>query len=81
MQEVSTIDVGNVIAHCCAFDKSGKQLVVGCSDGELKTLSLETNQVTSSIKAHEGSINDLVVNQDNDTVYTTGNDGTLKGWK
>jgi WD40 repeat protein len=42
---------------------------------------LETNVVASSIKAHEGQINDLIVNQENDTVYTSGNDGTIKAWK
>jgi WD40 repeat protein len=70
-----------VIAHCCYFDKSGKQLVVGCSDGEIKVINLESNQVASTFKAHEGAVNDLVINQDNEYVYSCGNDGTIRSWK
>ena len=81
MQEIGTVDVGDVIAHCCAFDKSGKQLIVGCSDGEVKIINLENNSVAGQFKAHEGSVNDLVVNQDNEFVYTVGNDGQIKSWK
>lgn len=73
--------MGNVIAHCCAFDKSGKQLIVGCSDGDIKTVNLDTYQVSGQFKAHDNSVNDLVINQDNDTVYSTGNDGTVRAWK
>lgn len=73
--------MGDVIAHCCAFDKSGKQLIVGCSDGEIKIVNLETNQLAGQFKAHEGSVNDIVINQENDTLYTVGNDGQAKSWK
>lgn len=79
--EVCTVDVGDVIAHCCGFDKTGKQLVVGCSDGDIKVLNLETNSLAGAFKAHEGAVNDLVVNQDNEFVYSCGNDGTLRAWK
>lgn len=78
---MTTVDAGDVIAHSCAFDKTGKQLFVGCSDGELKTINLETNLMSGSIKGHEGSINDVIVNQDNETVYSAGADGVIKVWK
>ena len=56
------MDTGDAIAHVCEFDKSGKQVAVGCSDGEIKFVSVERNEVVSSLKAHEGSVNDLVFN-------------------
>jgi len=35
VQEVLTNDVGDVIAHSCAFDKNAKTVAVGCSDGKI----------------------------------------------
>jgi len=62
VQEVTNIDTGDAIAHVCEFDKTGKQVAVGCSDGEIKFVNVERNEVTSSIKAHDGSVGDLVFN-------------------
>ena len=36
VQEIMSIDSGDAIAHCCDFDKTGKILNVGCSDGQIK---------------------------------------------
>ena len=79
--EIGSVDTGDAIAHCCQFDKTGKQLLVGSSDAEIKMINLETNELTASIKGHENSVNDLVINQENDTVYTAGGDGIVKVWK
>lgn len=38
VQEVFTLDTGDVIAHCCQFDKTGKKVLVGTSDGEIKVV-------------------------------------------
>ncbi len=62
VQEVSHLDTGDAIAHVCEFDKSGKQVAVGCSDGEIKFVNIERSEITSQFKAHEGSVNDLVFN-------------------
>ncbi len=62
VQEVINIDTGDAIAHCCEFDKTGKQVAVGCSDGEIKFVNIERNEVQNSFKAHEGSVGDLVFN-------------------
>lgn len=83
VQEVSTIDVGDTAATCCAFDKSGKFLAVGCNDGEVRMLNVEKNgEIVSQIKAHENSgVNCLLVNQENNLMYTAGGDGLIKTWQ
>jgi len=81
VQEVANLDTGDAIAHVVEFDKSGKSVAVGCSDGEIKFVNVERNEVTSQIKAHEGSVSDLVFNQDNSTIYSVGGDGIVKVWR
>ena len=81
VQEVATVDTGDAIAHCCEFDKNGKIISVGCSDGEIKQVSVDKGEICGSMKGHDGSVNDLVVNQTNDTIYSVGGDGEIKVWK
>ena len=81
VQEIMNVDTGDALAHCCEFDKTGKILSVGCSDGEIRQITIERGEVTNSMKAHEGSVNDLVINQDNSTMYSVGGDGEIKVWK
>jgi len=62
VQEVVNIDTGDAIAHVCEFDKTGKQVAVGCSDGDIKFISVERAEIAITLKAHEGAVNDLVFN-------------------
>lgn len=56
VQEISTIDVGDTAAHCCAFDKSGKVLAVGCADGEIRMVNIDkSGEISAKFKAHENS--------------------------
>lgn len=41
VQELMSVDVGDSIAHCVAFDKKTKTLAVGCSDGEVRIVNME----------------------------------------
>ena len=75
------VDTGDAIAHCSEFDKTGKILNVGCSDGEIKQIAVEKGEVTGALKAHEGSVSDLVVSHDNSMMYSVGGDGEIKTWK
>ncbi len=36
-----TVDMGDTIAHCLAFDKKTKTVAVGCSDAEIKMINME----------------------------------------
>ena len=81
VQEIMNVDTGDAIAHCAEFDKTGKILNVGCSDGEIKQITVEKGEVTSTLKAHEGSVSDLVISHDNSMMYSVGGDGEIKTWK
>jgi WD40 repeat protein len=80
VQEIMAVDTGDAIAHCCQFDKTGKSVAVGCSDGEVKIVSVDKSEMVANFKCHEGSVNDLVVSQDNSTLITVGGDGVVKTW-
>ena len=81
VQELFTVDVGDTIAHCVAFDKKTKSLAVGCSDGEVRMVNLEKQQISNQIKAHDDAINAIYINHDNQFMYTASNDGTVRSWK
>ena len=40
VQELLTVDTGNAIAHCVAFDRATKVLAVGCSNAEIKMINV-----------------------------------------
>ena len=81
VKEVMALDTGDEIAHCCQFDKTGKNILVGCSDGEVRIINVEKGEVITNMKCHDGSVNDLVINQDNTSLYTVGGDGLVKQWQ
>jgi len=79
VQEVMTIDTGDVIAHSCAFDKNAKTVAVGCSDGDIRMVNVEKQDFTE-LKAHTNSVNGVLFNQDNSTMYSVGGEGHIKVW-
>jgi WD40 repeat protein len=46
VQELFTVDTGDAIAHCLAFDKATKSVAVGCSDAEIKMVNIEKGELT-----------------------------------
>lgn len=81
VQELLTIDTGDCMAHSLCFDKTDKYLCVGCSDAEIKMINLEKGEITSSLKGHDDAVNGLYINQNNDALYSSSNDGTIRIWK
>ena len=67
--------------HCLCFDKSTKSLAVGCSDSFIKMINIEKGEITNILKGHDDAVNSLYINQDNSSMYSTGNDGTVRVWK
>lgn len=75
------IDTGDAIALSVCFDKNSKLVAVGCSDAEIKMVSIDKGEIVSTLKAHEDSVNGVVFNQDNNALYSIGSDGTIRTWK
>ena len=80
VQEIASIDTGDYIAHCLAFDKDTKTIAVGCSDHNIKMIHIESGEITSVLKGHEDSVNALYINQDTSALYSCGNDGKVIIW-
>lgn len=78
--EVCTIDTGDAIAHCNVFDRQGKFIAVGCSDAEIKMISVEKQELAGSLKGHESAVNAVLVSHDNSQLYSAGSDGNIKVW-
>jgi WD40 repeat protein len=59
-----TIDIGDTCANTCIFDKTGKYLAVGCSNGEVKVLNVQSGgEVVSSFKAYDkAAVSAVLVN-------------------
>ena len=81
VQEICQVDTGDAIALSVAFDKNSKHIAVGCSDADIRMISVEKGEIVSTLKAHEDSVNGVVINQDNTTMYSVGSDGTIRTWK
>lgn len=81
VQELIQIDTGDAIALSVCFDKNSKNVAVGCSDAEIKMVSIEKGEISASLKAHEDSVNGVVINQENNALYSIGSDGTIRIWK
>lgn len=81
VQEICQVDTGDAIALGCAFDKNSKLVSVACSDTEIKVVNIEKGEVVNTLKSHEDSVNGIVVNQDNTSMYSISSDGSIRTWK
>lgn len=81
VQELVTVDVGDSIALSVSFDKNSKLVAVGCSDAEIKMVSVDKGEIVGSLKSHEDAVHGVVINQDNSALYSIGHDGTIRIWK
>ena len=62
VQELLSIDTGDAIAHCLAFDKDTKSICVGSSDSQIKIINIEKGEIVSTLKGHDDSVNSLYIN-------------------
>jgi WD40 repeat protein len=62
-----TVDIGDTCANTCVFDKTGKYLAVGCSNGEVKMLNVQNGgEVVASIRAYDkAAVSAVLINQEN----------------
>ena len=81
VRELVQLDTGDAIALSVCFDKTSKHVAVGCSDAEIKMVSVDKGETVAVLKAHEDAVNGVVFNQDNNALYSVGSDGTVRVWK
>ena len=81
VQELFTLDTGDAICHSLAFDKATKSLAVGCSDAFIKFINIEKEEVTTNLKGHDDAVNSIYINHDNTSIFSCGNDGSIRVWK
>lgn len=67
------------VAHSLAVAPGNDLLVVGCSDGVLRILSVATGEETARLAGHDDAIRDVVVTA-NGTVVSASDDGTIRAW-
>ena len=54
---------------------------MGCSDAEIKMISIEKGEIISVLKSHEDAVNGVIINQDNTALYSISSDGSIRTWK
>ena len=66
VQEVMQVDTGDregkTFAMSTCFDKNSRVLAVGLSDSDIKIVNIEKGEIVSTLKAHEDSVNGVVIN-------------------
>lgn len=62
VRELLQLDTGDAIALSVCFDKTSKHVAVGCSDAEIKMVSIDKGEIVSVLKAHEDAVNGVVIN-------------------
>ena len=81
VRELIQVDTGDAIALSVAFDRNSKLVAVGCSDAEVKIVNAEKGEIASICKAHEDAVNGVVFNQENNALFSSSSDGTIRIWK
>lgn len=81
VQEVLQLDTGDSIANSVCFDKTNNIVAVGCADASIKIINIEKNEIVNTLKGHDDAVNQVIINQDNSTLYSASSDGTIRVWK
>lgn len=79
------VDLGDAIALSVAFDKNAKHIAVGCSDADIRIVSMSSDdkkgEIVSTLKGHEDAVNGVVFNHENNALFSASSDGTIRVWK
>lgn len=81
VQETLQLDTGDSIAHSVSFDKTNNIIAVGCADASIKMIHIEKGEIVNTVKGHDDSVNAVIINQDNSTLYSASSDGSIRVWK
>lgn len=78
------VDTGDAIALSVAFDRNAKYIAVGSSDAEIRIINMDGDkmgEINTYLKGHDDAVNGVVFNHDNNALYSTSSDGTIRVWK
>lgn len=64
-------------ATCCAYNHNGQLLVVGCSDGTVRTVDLRHSEVIDCWSGHQGAVTALQLTPDQNYCYSLGQDNKV----
>lgn len=67
-------------AKACAVSEDANVLVSGDWEGILHVFDGQTNKERSTLRSHEGGVNDCALSPDGSTAATVGKDGYLRIW-
>ncbi|XP_075226894.1 WD repeat-containing protein 91 isoform X2 [Lycorma delicatula] len=67
----------NLVVNCCTYNHNGQLLVVGCSDGTVRTVDIRNSECVGSWSAHLGAVLCLQLTPDHNSCYSFGMDGKL----
>ena len=62
VQEICTVDTGDAICMGLDFDKTSKNVVVACSDAEIKMVNVDQGEIVNVLKGHDDAVNKVIVN-------------------
>lgn len=66
---------------CGAFYNQGKAFLSGSEDGILRRWAVASGRCEEKVRAHQGALWSLVINEAEDIIATAGNDGSIRLWQ
>ena len=67
--------------YCCAFDRTGRRLVTGADDANVKIWSVTSGLLQHTCRGHSAEITEVAISPDNQYAVSTSNDGTARVWR
>ncbi|RZF32900.1 hypothetical protein LSTR_LSTR004291 [Laodelphax striatellus] len=67
----------NLVANCCTYNHNGQLLIVGCSDGTVRTIDVRNSECINSWSVHLGAVHCLQLTPDHNYCYSLGADNKL----
>ena len=67
--------------YCCCFDRTGRRLVTGADDFNVKIWAMPTGLLQHTLRGHSAEITELKISPDNRYIVSTSNDCTVRVWR
>ena len=68
-------------AYCCQFDRTGRFVVSGADDYNLKIWAVESGLLVRTCKGHKGYITYITISPDNSLIASACTEGTIRIWQ